>query len=144
MGAISAEFRICDVYLNLWRPRWRMCAAFYWLVSMLGVLSGCYGDAVIMVSGVVIDADSTPITGANVHLESTPDSVRCAPDDCVTSEDGKFWFTETFAPPGSRIVKFRLSVKKDGYAETEEILEGTGSFSREIRLRDNAMTGMTD
>ena len=101
---------------------------------MLGMLNGCYGDAVIMVSGVVIDADSSPVEGANVHLETTPDSVRCDPGEYVTSEDGKFWLTRTFAPPGSHVVKFRLSVTRGGYAEAEEILEGSGEFSREIRL----------
>ena len=66
------------------------------LVLLLGVPSGCTGDADFGVSGLVLDAGGKPVVGAEATLEPTEDS-DLAPEyfsggTTKTGEDGTFAF----------------------------------------------------
>lgn len=84
------------------------------------VLAGCYGDALVQVSGVVKDDSANPVAGAVVTLAPSPGSgSKSPPDQIVTDSSGRFDVEITFSPAASRR-DFVLTVEKEGFLPYEK------------------------
>jgi hypothetical protein len=95
-------------------------------LSMLTQVCLCGCDAVLQVSGYVVDSQKASVEGAEVAISPGADSdVRMPPYRCKSDDTGRFAMSVTYSPLAKKPV-FKVEVAKKGYVDYTGKVPKTG------------------
>lgn len=106
-------------------PTSRVNAVIATLGGLVTILSGCFGDVPVRVTGTVVDAEGNPVVGARARL-TNEDGEDVRPFPSITDESGRFAIYTTRSSTG---ITFGVVVDADGYLRKEATFESSGEMT---------------